>query len=138
MQHSVTFYWRCSWLTCVNLQILGKNQTGVLPYFRFSGQFFKKGNCHKSRTIDDIDIKLGPVTKLDKRNRTPTNKRGKTKRLQSPPSLGLSGGVTTKGCLGCLTLNPNHQVNWKWLRETRSGMNVFWLHCATGFRRECP
>ena len=90
---------------------IGQKSDGGIPYFRFSGQVFKKGNCHKSRTIDDIDIKLGPVTKLDKRNRTPTNKRGKTKRLQSPPSLGLSDGVTAKGYLGCLTLNPNHQVN---------------------------
>ena len=24
-----------------------------------------KENCHNSRTSDDIDIKLGPVTKLD-------------------------------------------------------------------------
>ena len=95
----------------LSLQILGKTHTGVLPYFRFSGQFLKKGNYHKSRTIDDIDIKLGPVTKLDKRNKTPTNKRDKTKPLQSPPSLGLSDGVTTKGCSGCLALNLNHQVN---------------------------
>ena len=28
-----------------------------------------KENCHNSRTSDDIDMKLGPVTKLDKRNK---------------------------------------------------------------------
>ena len=28
-----------------------------------------KGNCHKSRTSDDIKMKLGPVTKRDKRNK---------------------------------------------------------------------
>ena len=29
-----------------------------------------KVNCHNSRTSDDIDLKFGPVTKLDKRNKT--------------------------------------------------------------------
>ena len=35
-----------------------------------SGQFLIKVNCHNSRASDDIDMKLGPVTKLDKRNKT--------------------------------------------------------------------
>ena len=29
-----------------------------------------KGNCHNSGTSDDIDMKLGPVTKLNKINKT--------------------------------------------------------------------
>ena len=29
-----------------------------------------KENCHNSRTSDDIDMKLGPVIKLHKRNKT--------------------------------------------------------------------
>ena len=29
-----------------------------------------KENCHNSRTSADIDMKLPPVTKLDKRNKT--------------------------------------------------------------------
>ena len=33
-----------------------------------------KRNCHNSRISDDINIKLGPVTKLDKRNKTASNK----------------------------------------------------------------
>ena len=33
-----------------------------------------KENCHNSRTGDDIDIKLGEVTKLDKRNETTSKK----------------------------------------------------------------
>ena len=37
--------------------------------FRISGQSLVKGNCHNSRTSDDIDIKLGPITKIDKRNK---------------------------------------------------------------------
>ena len=27
-----------------------------------------KENCHNSRTSNDIDMELGPVTKIDKRN----------------------------------------------------------------------
>ena len=42
--------------------------------FRISGQSLIKENCHNSRTRDDIDIKLGPVTKLDKRNKTTSKK----------------------------------------------------------------
>ena len=33
-----------------------------------------KVNCHNSRASDDIDMKLGPVTKLDKRNKTSSKK----------------------------------------------------------------
>ena len=33
-----------------------------------------KGNCHNSRTSDDIDMKLWPVTKTDKRNKTTSKK----------------------------------------------------------------
>ena len=54
-------------ITCPSLQILGKTQTGVFP---ISGEYLIKENCYNSRTSDDIDMKLGPVTKLDKRNKT--------------------------------------------------------------------
>ena len=33
-----------------------------------------KENCYNSRTSDDIDIKLGPVTKLDKKNKKTSEK----------------------------------------------------------------
>ena len=33
-----------------------------------------KENFHNSRKSSDIDMKLGPVTILDKRNKTPSNK----------------------------------------------------------------
>ena len=42
--------------------------------FWISGQSLIKGNCHNSRTSDGIDMKLGPVTKLDKRNKTKSKK----------------------------------------------------------------
>ena len=47
-----------------------QNSHGGISDFRISGQSLIKGNCHNSRTSDDIDMKLGPVTKLDKRNKT--------------------------------------------------------------------
>ena len=60
-------------ITRPSLQILGKTQDGDISNFRNSGQSLIKENCH-SRTIDDIDIKLGPVIKLDKRNKATSKK----------------------------------------------------------------
>ena len=53
-----------------SLQILGKTQTEVFPNSRFLLEYLIKENCHNSRTSDDIDMKLGPVTKIYKRNKT--------------------------------------------------------------------
>ena len=60
-------------ITCPSLQILGKNQTG---YFRFPDFWSTliKENCYNSRTSADIDMKLGPVTKIDKGNITTSKK----------------------------------------------------------------
>ena len=46
----------------------------VISNFYISLQSLIKQNCHKSRTSDDIDMKLGPVTKVDTSNET-TSKR---------------------------------------------------------------
>ena len=48
-----------------SLKILGKTSD-----FRISGQSLMKENCHNSRISNDIDMKLGPVTKFNKRNKT--------------------------------------------------------------------
>ena len=48
---------------------IGKNSDGGISVFQ-TGQFLIKGNCDNSRTNDDIYMTLGPVTKLDKRNKT--------------------------------------------------------------------
>ena len=45
-----------------------------ISHFWISGQSLIKENCHNSRTNDDIDMKLGPVTKLDKRNKAMSKK----------------------------------------------------------------
>ena len=61
-------------ITCPSLQIFGKTQTGT-SNFRISGQFLIKENCHNFRTSDDIHMKLRPVTKIDKRNKTTPKKK---------------------------------------------------------------
>ena len=47
-----------------------QNLDGGISSFQSSGQSLIKVNCHNCRTSDDIDKKLGPVTKLNKRNKT--------------------------------------------------------------------
>ena len=49
---------------------IGQNSDGGISDFRISGQSLIKRNCHNSRTNYETDMKLGPVTKLDKRNKT--------------------------------------------------------------------
>ena len=53
---------------------LGQNSDGDISDFRISGQSIINENCHNSRTSDDIDMKLGPVAKLYKRNKTTSKK----------------------------------------------------------------
>ena len=48
---------------------IGQNSDGCISDFRISGQSLIKKNCHNSRTSDHIGMKLGPVTKIDKRNK---------------------------------------------------------------------
>ena len=42
--------------------------------FKIFDQFLIKESCRNSRASDDIDMKLGPVSKLDKRNKTTSKK----------------------------------------------------------------
>ena len=53
---------------------IGQNSDRGTSDFRISGQSFIKVNSHNSRTSDDIKMKRGPVTKLDKRNKTMSKK----------------------------------------------------------------
>ena len=46
---------------------IGQKSDGRISDFQISGQPFIEENCH-SRTSNDIDVKLGPVTKLDKKS----------------------------------------------------------------------
>ena len=53
-----------------------QNSDGGTSDFRISGESLIKENCHNSRASDDIDMKLGPVTKLDKKNKTTSKEFG--------------------------------------------------------------
>ena len=61
-------------ITRPSLSDIGKNSDGGTSNFRISGQSLIKENCHNSRASDDIDMKLRPVTKLDKRNKITSKK----------------------------------------------------------------
>ena len=50
---------------------MGKTHTRV---FSISSQSLINKNCHNSRTSNDIDMKLGSATKLDKKNTAILNK----------------------------------------------------------------
>ena len=52
----------------------GPNSDESIYDFRISGQSLINENCGNSRTSNDVGMKLGPVTKLDKRN-TATSKK---------------------------------------------------------------
>ena len=53
---------------------IGQNSDGGFSNFWNSDQSLKKENYHNSRTNDNIDMKLGPVARLDKRNKTKSKK----------------------------------------------------------------
>ena len=55
-------------------QDIGQNSDGSISDFQISGQSQIKINFHNSRISDDIDMKVGPVTKLDPRNKTTSKK----------------------------------------------------------------
>ena len=65
LEHSVTFY---------QFPDIEQNSDRGISKFQNSGQFFINKNYHNSRTSHDIGMKLGAVTKLDKRN-TATSKK---------------------------------------------------------------
>ena len=77
-QHSVTFYQRRScqiwYYFFPQSPYIGQNSDEGILDLRISGQSFMKGNCHNSRTSDDIDMNLGPATKLDKKIKTTSKK----------------------------------------------------------------
>ena len=54
---------------------IGQNSDEGISDFQISGQSLIKENCYNSRTSGGIDMKFGPVTKLDKRNKKKTSKK---------------------------------------------------------------
>ena len=80
MQNLVTFIGEvCARFGILNLpqsSDIGQNTGDGIFDFRISGQTLIKVNCHNSRTTDDNEMKLEPVTKLGKRNKTTLKKFG--------------------------------------------------------------
>ena len=60
-----------NWLLSSDIE---QNSDGDIFDSRTSGQSLVKVNCHNSRTSHDIDMNLGPVNKLDKRNKAESKK----------------------------------------------------------------
>ena len=78
MQHSVTFIRNA----CAKFGIphsfqspdIGQNSDRGISNFQISDQSLIEIYCCNSRSSDDIDMKLGLITKLDKRNKTTSKK----------------------------------------------------------------
>ena len=47
----------------------------LFPISKITGQPFIEENCQTSRTCNDIDVKLGPVTKIEKKKNTALSKK---------------------------------------------------------------
>ena len=84
-----------------SLYTLGQTQTGVISNFQISGQSFIKVNCHNSRTSDDIDMKLGPATKIDKRNMATSKKLTTISFQQNVTSLSFFQFMANLEQFGC-------------------------------------
>ena len=61
---------------------IGQNTNGGISNFLISGQCLINKNFSNSRNSSDIDIKVGPVTKLDKRNEATSKFKKKKKKLK--------------------------------------------------------
>ena len=59
---------------------IGQNTNGGISNFLISGQCLINKNFSNSRNSSDIDIKVGPVTKLDKRNEATSKLKKKKKK----------------------------------------------------------
>ena len=66
---------------------IGQNPDGGISDFRIFSQSFINENCHNSRSSHDTDMKLGLVTKLDKRNTATSKKFDETSYRQVATSL---------------------------------------------------
>ena len=87
------------------------NSDGSISNFWISGQSLTKENCHNSRTSNDIDMKLGPVTENDKKNKIMSTKFDNDFMLANRdvvvifPICGQFGaiGKLDSGCILCKT-----------------------------------
>ena len=74
---------------------IGQNPDKGISNFWISGRSLIKVNCHNCRTSDDIDIKFGPVTKLDKKNKIPSKNMTLTSCQKIVTSLSFFGFLSS-------------------------------------------
>ena len=103
---------------------IGQNSGRGISHFLIFGQSLINKNCHNSRTSNDIDMKLGQVTKLDKRNRA------------------RSINLTMMPCLQILTLLSFFQ-SMASLEQSRSQISdawsvTFYLTKTENRTKKCP
>ena len=100
--------------------------------FQISVEYLIKENCHNSKTNYDIDLKLGQMTKLDKRNKTMSKKFEDD--VMAPncdvivifPSFGQFGAIRKphSGRMDCKTL---YLANTK--KRTKKSLTKLWHYC---------
>ena len=117
-------------LTHSSLQILDKTQTGISDFW-ISGQSLIKVNYHNSRTSDDIDMKLGPVTKLDKRNKTAPKKLTMTSCWQVVTSLSFFWFMANLELFGSRILDSEPLKS-----QPRLGLNCFSVRCICCYQQK--
>ena len=89
------------------------SSNGGISSFWISGQSLIKENCHNYRTSHDIDMKLRPVTKIDKTKKTASKKSGESANIDVIVSFSIYGlfGATPKPdswcCKICIFINTN-------------------------------
>ena len=108
---------------------IGQNSGRGISDFRISGQSLLKENCHNSRTGDNIDMKLGPVTKLDNKNKIMLKKidddvmLANFEIIEIFPIYGQFGAIRKpdSGCIVCKTyifINNNLLSYKNWTKKS--------------------
>ena len=122
LQHSVTFHLRHSCqIWCPNLM----QSSDIRQNSDKSISYFRSIPCHNCRTSNDIDMKLGPVTKLDNKNMTTSKKKKKKKwtmiscqQIMSSFFLWYMADLGQSGCMVCnsyifINVNFFSYKSWK-------------------------
>ena len=99
--------------------------------FRISGQSLMKENCYNSRTSDDIDMKLGLGTKLDKRNKTVPKKLTMTSCWQIVTSLSFFWFMANLELFGSRILDSEPLKS-----QPRLGLNCFSVRCICCYQQK--
>ena len=100
-------------ITCPRSLDIGQNSDRDISNFQISAQSLIKENCHNSRTSDDIDMKFGHVTKLDKTNK-----------IMSKNSM-LTSCQTIVTSLSFFRFLVNLEWSQGWIPDTESAKVMF-------------